>query len=467
MRSSTCFAFVALTVMTEAANAAAQAAPAPVGSSPAPAGAPASSPPATGAAAPASAAAPAPAAPPAPATLPPAEAPAAAPAAGAPAAGPATVAPSVLDKVTADAFVDVYSAVNFNLPKLQGPVVVSPTGATVGATAFRAFDTADGFSVNWIGLNAAYAADPIGGTIGLRLGPATPRYNTGPYPATSDNANGLQFVKQAYVTWKPADKVTLDFGKWDEPFGSEVADSQLNIEYTRSLLFWFAQPLFFTGLRFDYAPADAFDVKIFAANGWNNTIDNNAGKTFGAQVTIKAGSLLTLYLGDALGPEQTDFALSTSATSSTVAVTSIPGINTHFRNLADIVVDFDPTSNLRFLLNGDYLSEASVPNPLSGTPETGALYGVNLAIRYAATDAFSAALRGEIVKDDHGDYLGTGIATTMEAATLTLAYAFGSHLAFMLDGRVDAADSAVFPQNTSDTSKTQFTATLGIIASTK
>ena len=87
--------------------------------------------------------------------------------------------------------------------------------------------------------------------------------------------------------------------------------------------------------------------------------------------------------------------------------------------------------------------------------------------RYAVTDAFSAAIRGEIVKDKNGDFLGTGTATTMESGTLTLAYAFGSHLAFMLDGRIDAADSAVFPQNTSDTSKTQFTTTLGIIASTK
>jgi hypothetical protein len=454
MRSSFRIALVALGVLTEAADASAQTAQPSTPTTPPAAS---SAPPVT-APAPAETAAPA-----APVAAPP---PVATSAPSSAAVAPATPSPSVLDKVTADAFVDVYGAINYNFPKLQGPVVVSATGATTGATAFRAFDTADGFSINWIGLNAAYAADPIGGTIGLRLGPATGRYNSGAYPLTSDNANGLQFVKQAYVTWKPADKVTLDFGKWDEPFGSEVADSQLNIDYTRSLLFWYAQPLFFTGLRFDYAPVDAFDLKLFAANGWNNTIDNNAGKTFGAQVTIKAGSLLTLYLGDALGPEQTDFGISTSSTGS-ATVSDVSGADSHLRNLADLVVDFDPTSNLRFLLNADYLSEASVLNPISGAPETGGLYGVNLAIRYAATDSFSAAIRGEIVKDDHGDFLGTGQATTMESGTLTLAYTFGSHLTFMLDGRIDAADSAVFPQNTSDTSKTQFTTTLGVIASTK
>ena len=217
----------------------------------------------------------------------------------------------MLDKVTADAFVDAYGSLNFNFPKPTYPpasVGVAIPGLA-GGNQYRAFDVeANGFALNWVGVNATYAADPIGGTVGLRMGPGASLYNTGSEAAFGI---GLQFVKQAYATWKPLDKLTLDFGKWDEPFGSEVADSQLNMNYTRSGLFWYYQPLFFTGLRVDYAASSMVDVKVFAANGWNVTWDNNSGKTFGAQIVLTPASQAVFYLGYAGGPEQTDFATTT------------------------------------------------------------------------------------------------------------------------------------------------------------
>ncbi|MBV9949603.1 MAG: outer membrane beta-barrel protein, partial [Myxococcales bacterium] len=178
--------------------------------------------------------APAPAAPAEPA--PPATPPAAPPAAATPPASPATPAAPApgnwWDKFSADAFVDAYGSINYNFPKPQGPI--APFSA-VGGNAFHALDTAEGFSVNWAGVNVSYAADPIGFTASLRVGPGAIAYHAG----TSDGAQGLQFVKQAYATWKVADKLTLDFGKWDQPYGSEVADSQLNMNYTRTLLWWY------------------------------------------------------------------------------------------------------------------------------------------------------------------------------------------------------------------------------------
>jgi hypothetical protein len=398
--------------------------------------------------------APAPAAPAPPPPAPPEAAPA--PAAAPPAAAAAPT-PSVLDKVSADAFVDAYASANWlNSPKPQGPVNTAGSGPPGGNT-FRAFDSNQGFSLNWIGLNANYAADPIGGTIGLRMGPGTTPYNAGP-----DNVNGMQFVKQAYVTWKPIDKLTLDLGKWDEPFGSEVADSQLNMNYTRSYLFWYAQPLFFTGLRIDYAFAAAFDAKVFAANGWNNTVDNNRGKTFGVQLTVVPSDLATIYLGYVGGPEQNDYA--TGAATAT-GVTDVANADSHMRQLADLVADINPTKQLRFLLNGDFGAEDDLPN--TGAPGTHneLWYGVNLAIRYAFTDAFYGTLRGEVFKDKFGDRLGA--ATTLESGVLTLGYGVGSHLAFMLDNRIDGSSDSVFQQGSAGSAKTQFTTTLGVIASTK
>ena len=304
-------------------------------------------------------------------------------------------------------------------------------------------------------MNASYAADPIGGTIGLRFGPGAIAYHAG----TSDAVAGLQFVKQAYATWKAMDKLTLDFGKFDQPFGSEVADSQLNMNYTRSMLFWYVQPLWFTGLRANYAISDSMNLLAFVANGWNNSIDINTGKAFGAQFMIKPADTLTLYLGYVGSPEQADVTMT--------------GMNAetdgNWRHMVDLVVDYNPTKELRFLLNGDYRAEDNV----GGHSEQ--VYGGNLVVRYAFSDAFYASLRWDYVHDEHGDLPvlpsgnGTGVKTDAQDGTLTLSYGIGSHLALMLDNRVDILDNPYFIQGTNmaNTTKNQFTTTLGVIASTK
>jgi len=389
----------------------------------------------------------------------------------APAAGtPATpvAAGNWYDKFAADAFIDAYASYNANTPKPQAPVsLLAPTSSpgNPGGNSFRALDVAEGFSVNWAGLNASYTSDTIGGTVGLRFGPGAIIY----HQTTSDEAAGLQFVKQAYGTWKPVDKLTLDFGKWDQPFGSEVADSQLNMNYTRSVQWWYMQPLWFTGLRVDYAFADQFDLKVFAANGWNNTLAPNRGKTFGIQATITPAKQAVFYLGYVGGPQQADFTTGSPAVGTAAAVPAgdVPDANSHLRHLVAFVADINPTSDLRFLLNVDYRTEDLVTHNAS-------VYGGNLVIKYAFTDAFSGALRGEYYHDEHGDTLGTGTKTDVEDGTLSLVYGVRTHLALMLEGRYDHASTpdvanspGIFQKNAADASEGQFTATLGVIASTK
>jgi hypothetical protein len=387
----------------------------------------------------------------------------------APAAGTPAPAGNWYDKFAADAFVDAYASYNVNTPKPQAPVsLLAPTSSlgNPGGNSFRALDVAQGFSVNWAGLNASYTSDTIGGTVGLRFGPGAIIY----HQTTSDEAAGLQFVKQAYGTWKPVDKLTLDFGKWDQPFGSEVADSQLNMNYTRSVLWWYMQPLWFTGLRVDYAFADQFDLKVFAANGWNNTLAPNRGKTLGIQATITPAKQAVFYVGYVGGPQQADFTTGSPMVGTTPAVPAgdVPDANSHWRHMLDFVADINPTSELRFLLNADYRTESGMGG------HDASVYGGNLVIRYAVSDAFSAALRGEYYHDEHGDTLGTGTKTDVEDGTLSLMYGVGTHLAFMLDGRYDHDSTpdapnaqGIFQKNTNALTDNQFTLTLGVIASTK
>jgi hypothetical protein len=334
-------------------------------------------------------------------------------------------------------------------------------GAGQPTVGLRAFDPYQGFSLNWAGVNVAYTADPIGATVGLRFGPGAVLYNTG-VPST-DAAAGLLYVKQAYATWKATGSLTLDLGKWDEPFGSEVADSQLNMNYSRSVLFWYIQPLSFTGLRANYALGANANLLLFAANGYNEAIDNNSGKTFGGQLMVKPMDTLTLYAGYAGGTEVADQTAGAMG-ALPAAGNKIVGAPSDWRHLVDVVVDYDPTAALRFLANFDWRTEDNVV-PAGPNAHSAVDWGINLVARYNFSDAFNAALRGEYFSDKHGDLIGT---TSDFDADLTLTYGIGTHLAFMLDDRIDVANDAIFAGNSDgSTTKTQFTTTLGVIASTK
>ncbi len=71
------------------------------------------------------------------------------------------------------------------------------------------------------------------------------------------------------------------------------------------------------------------------------------------------------------------------------------------------------------------------------------------------SDPFSIALRGEYFHDEKGFVLGTSALiptagkndakTDIEDGTLSLNYAFGSHLAFMIDARYDTASTPDAP----------------------
>jgi hypothetical protein len=362
------------------------------------------------------------------------------------------------DGVKVGAFIDVYAGVNANFPKPN-------------VNSFRAFDANDGFSMHWIGLDANVPAAPIGGTVSLRFGPSTTAY------AGADAAVGLQYVKQAFATWKASGKLTLDFGKFDQPYGSEVADSQFDPNYTRSALYWYAQPLFHTGLRLDWAVSDAFDWKFLLVNGWNDTVDVNTMKTVGTQIAIKPSDALLVVAGYLVGPEQPDSvkclagttldaataACVPSATSTTDTTFAIRGANSRLRHLVDLVVDTTPVAGLRFLFNADYGTEELISGRASW-------YGGNLVVGYGLSDVWSIAARGEWFVDAQGFMTATGKKTTIVDGTVTLGATPTKNLLLKLDLRLDHVEvggGAPFPKGSSgETTEYQPTATLGVVATT-
>ena len=395
--------------------------------------------------------------PPAPAPAPPPAPPAAAPApppAAAPAPPPAAAAPKWYEKAKIEGFVDAYANLNFNFPKPQ-------TGGNLG----RAFDVSNGFALHWAGLNASYAPDPVGGFVGLRFGPGAAIYNTG-----IDNQLSLTNVKQAFVAWKPGGgQLELDFGKFDTWIGAEVADTQYNMTYTRSTLFFF-QPLFHTGLRLDYAVSDQLDLKLFVVNGWNNSADNNAGKTFGASVAITPQKTMAFYVNYIGGPEQNEFQPDAMGN-----LQLVQGTNSRWRHLIDGVADlhFDQA---HVLVNVDFGTEtfAAVPSDKSSS-----FVGGNVTVGYAVNDMFALAVRGGYFSDADGAFSPPWAPAGFKASdfdgTLTLAFTPTPNLIIKLEPRIDAVSSDApgwngsFPKTPEvppSFSKTMFTTTLGMVVTT-
>jgi hypothetical protein len=359
------------------------------------------------------------------------------------------------DNLELSAFADAYLSLNMNFPR--------PQEAT---NAYRGNDMNNGFSLAWAGIDASYEAGPVGATIGLRFGPQVPGY------AGADAGTALENLRQAYVTWKPSEKFALDFGKWDTFAGAEGIDSQGNHNYTRGLVHWLAQPVFHTGFRATYTPSDVFSALAFIGNGWNNTIDNNIGKTFGLQLSLTPIEGLTAKVGYIGGPEQDDFLVQEADDGSTTTL-NVGTANKRFRHLVDLVVTYDPSDSFSLLLNFDAGFEKTKPDLTVEATEDVKWFGLALSGRYAFSETFATALRGEFYKDPEGytsgefAYVaGSGVDTTLLSGTLTLEMSPTSQLSFKLDGRIDYANQPLFPKGAAESSKIQPTITLGAVAKT-
>jgi hypothetical protein len=388
------------------------------------------------------------------------------------------------DSIAFSAFVDAYASVNYNFPKPQS-----------GRNVLRAFDSSNGFALSWVGVNASYPADPVGATISLRFGP-TARLAAGCLAddkTQCDSGQSLENVKQAFASWRPggADSLfTIDVGKFDTPFGVEVAESHLNMNYTRSMLFA-SQPVTHTGLRGSFAISDAFDLKLLAVNGWNNSIDNNVGKSFGAQANFhlrndEDADLLGISVGYLGGPEHDDTLIvhcrageafvagSTQCVSApsekdpSQGVLDRPSSNTKgWRHLVDLVVTSNPIEQLRLVLNADFGLDNVRTAANQEAFEGKSYFGVLLGARVAVSDQFGVAARGEYFHDSNA-FINPYPQNTQDlvGGTLTLDYLPADFLTIRLDNRFDWSSHKIFNKEIRDMVGNQFTTTLGIVAHT-
>lgn len=396
------------------------------------------------------------------------------------------------DRIAVRLYADAYANIDFNFPR--------GTVAGVHRTnPVRAYDRFNGFSLAWAGLDLEYAPEPVGGLVQLRFGPQAETLGAACSDGSCDAEYGLQYVKQAYVSWQPQcldGALSLDLGKFDTPYGAEVADSVHNINYTRGVVYWLGQPAYHTGLRATAELSRSSVLRVLLVNGWNRSVDNNLGKTVGLQYTYRLprlpdgeDDLLSLSLGYMVGPERDDFATVTcppgqrfdiEANPATGCVPSAgsPGdvvlvdrgsANTKgLRHYFDLTLVATPSDDLLLALNGSLgLERQRRPDNLAAY-ESHEWYGVAAFARYAYAERAGIGGRFEYYGDPSGITSGfVGNSVSLVTGTVTLDWAPLPSVVFKLDGRVDWSDKEIFPVSVRDANVgTAVSATLGAVVAT-
>ncbi len=332
-------------------------------------------------------------------------------------------------------FVDTYYSFNFN----------KPDSNTNGLSNFDFRHNA--FSISLAEIVLSKAASPVGFRVDLNFGETTDFIHCGAFSCDGLGSSEEPYknIQQAYVTWATPVGLTLDMGKFVTHMGLEVIESKDNWNYTRGLLFCCAIPYYHAGLRANYAISDMIWVNGYVLNGWNDVVENNNGKTFGAQVGLTPIKPLTVIL-NWIGPESGGII---------VGGTGVPFRN---RQVYDAIVIFNLTDTLSFAANYDY----GTLEPTAGGDDL-TYSGVALYARFAA-DPYALAVRAENATDDDGAMFGTPDNTVQEI-TVTGEVKVADSLLIRAEYRYDMADEDIFEDEGGAVTDTQNRAVLGVVYS--
>jgi hypothetical protein len=139
-----------------------------------------------------------------------------------------------------------------------------------------------------------------------------------------------------------------------------------------------------------------------------------------------------------------------------------------WRHLADLVVSYEPTPALGLVLNLDYGTEGYRESLETDQVSTKIWYGAMLGGQLALSEVWALGLRGEYYSDPDGHTTGA-LDAELVSGTLTLEANLAEYLLVRLEGRGDVVLGPdlyePFLSGVRDTRASQYTATLGVVAS--
>jgi len=308
-----------------------------------------------------------------------------------------------------------------------------------GDAQYRNFDTRHnefGLSMAQLWLvKAPTAASRAGFKVRLSIGPASTIVQS-LEPGASEV---LDKIEEGYVSYlAPVGQgLQFDVGKFVTHHGAEVIEAKDNWNYSRSLMFALAIPYYHSGVRATYAPNGKVTLMAQVVNGWNNVVENNGGKTVGAQIMFKPTAALSLVQNYMAGPEQA-------------------GNNDDWRHLSDTLVALTVTPKLSLMANYDYGADT-----VAGTK----VHWQGLAgyAKFQANKWVAFSPRVEWYDDASG--FTTGTTQTLKGVTATLELKPTDAFMWRIEYRTDRSDTPVFKTRTAALKKNQNSIGVGVLYS--
>jgi hypothetical protein len=306
-----------------------------------------------------------------------------------------------------------------------------------GDAPFRNFDTRHNqFRVSMAQLWIAKAPAPdsrAGFKVRLSVGPATTIVQS----LEPGSPAVLQNIEEGFVSYlAPLGKgLQFDVGKFVTQHGAEVIESKDNWNYSRSLLFSLAIPYYHSGVRATYSPHAKLSLMGTIVNGWNNVVENNGAKTFGAQVLYKPAASISLVQNYMTGPEQA-------------------GDNDHWRQLSDTIATITINPALSLMFNYDYGTDV-----VAG--ERTRWHGVAGYARYQPNKWVAFSPRFEWYQDPQG--FTTGTVQQLKEVTGTFEVKPTDAFVWRIEYRSDLSDKAVFKTSSGALKKAQTSIGVGVI----
>jgi hypothetical protein len=262
-------------------------------------------------------------------------------------------------------------------------------------------------------------------------------YNDGIGTAKSGFAS-LSFIKQAYVTYAPSDKLKFTFGKFATHVGYELLDATLNRNYSMSYMFTNG-PFFHTGLKADYKVSKTFAFMLGISNYVDQTTTVTAAKNLIGQLSyVSPSEKLKVYLNYS-GFAGSDSGLNPSGLKAIHQV--------------DAVVLGTLNSKFNIGYNGTMQSRT----PTSGS--AGSWIGNAVYLNFDPTDKFGATLRAEYIMDDKTIYFAT---KNIFANTLSFNFKEGP-LTIIPEIRFESAESNIYFKGDGSGSKSTISALLAMV----
>lgn len=276
---------------------------------------------------------------------------------------------------------------------------------------FDAYDSAPRLNLAEVGLSRD--ASPFGFEIDMGAGDTYKLVN-----ATEPDGPLRDFL-QTYESYKAnrLKNVQIDVGKFQTSAGIESAETLSGWNYSRSLLFVFAQPNYHFGIRSQAPFGNHIKVGLQWVNGWNHVLDGNGWRTVAitGELNTKRWTLSQDYY---YGPEKVENTFRTRGLyDCTLLGTLVPGLQ----------------MDINFDTGYQQISQGSAR-----------WHGVATSVLWKPASRIALSPRYEWFQDAKG--FTTGTPQVLQEVTATGDYYLHRGLTIRSEYRFDRSDERVFAQ---------------------